>query len=146
MGQSCSCAFRTSLVSWTEAQRAISTDTASSNPRAASSSKRERDDYPPELRGLFTTRFIAANPIQLLDYAGQELLFISGRDHLPDSAEEEGVVKPAQAESKELEDARGDAGGKKADEAVFKEVYEELHLYKSAKDVPGIKALEGEWA
>ena len=131
---------------WLTVRGRATTDTASSNPRAASSSNRERDEYPPELRGLFTTRFIAANPIQLLDYAGQELLFISGRDHLPDSAEQDGVVKPAQAESKEFEEAGGDAGGKKADEAVFKEVYEELHLYKSAKDVPGIKALEGEWA
>lgn len=80
--------------------------------------------------------------MELLNYPGQELLFISGREHLPDGGEEE-VKEPAEKEEKEYKklEEKNDA-----DEAVFKEVYEELHLYKSKKDVPGIKALEGHWA
>lgn len=121
-----------------------SPDAPSTNPRAAGGGNRSNQkEYPPELRGLFTTRFIPANPVELLDYPGQELLFISGREHLPDGGEEE-VKEPADKEEKEykkLEKQTDDP-----DEAVFKEVFDELDIYKSKKDVPGIKALEGHWA
>ena len=121
-----------------------SPDAPSTNPRAAGGSRSNKKEYPDELRGLFTTRFIPANPVELLDYPGQELLFISGREHLPDNAEEE-VKEPAEEESKELKEE--EKKSKDQDQAVFKEVYEALHIYKNKDDVPGgVKALEGQWA
>lgn len=117
-------------------------DAPATNPRAAGSSSGARE-YPPELRGLFTTRFIAANPIELLDYPGQELLFISGR-HKETEAVKKEVEKPSEEESKDLEkkEEKMDDNG----EAIFAEVFGELELFKKADDVPGLKALEGEWA
>ena len=78
----------------------------------------------------------------MLDYQGQELLFISGREHLPDGAEKE-VEKPAQEDQKEIKEEE-----KKNDheDVIFKEVYGQLEGYKSKKDAPGLKALEGVWA
>lgn len=116
-------------------------DAPATNPRAAGSSSGAKE-YPPELRGLFTTRFIAANPVELLDYPGQELLFISGR-HKDSEAVKKDVEKPSEAEIKDLHEK-----DKKEDheEAIYDEVFSELDLFKSANDVPGLKALEGEWA
>jgi len=118
-------------------------DAPATNPRAAGSSSGAKE-YPPELRGLFTTRFIAANPIELLDYPGQELLFISGR-HKDSEAVRREVEKPSEEESKELDEK--DKGGKGShEEALFEEVFAELDLFKTAEDVPGLQALDGEWA
>ena len=120
-----------------------SPDAPSTNPRAAGGGRSNKKEYPDELRGLFTTRFIPANPVELLDYPGQELLFISAREHLADGAEEE-VKEPAQEEEKEYKEE--EKKSKDPDEAVFKTVFAELHLYKNKKEAPGIKALEGQWA
>merc|ERR1712093_6872 len=115
-------------------------DAPSTNPRAAPGVGKDRaEGYPPELRGLFTTRFIPANPVKLLDYHGHELLFISGRNALPDD-EEKKVIKEAEKESKELEE-KEEKQGESEEQAIFEEVFEELHMFKSLKDVPGIRAL-----
>lgn len=121
-------------------------DAPATNARAAGSSSSKAKEYPPELRGLFTTRFIPANPIELLDYPGQELLFISGR-HKDNEAVKKEVEKPSEEESKELNEEKKDGSNKKDDEeAIFEEVFGELDLFKKAEDVPGLRALEGEWA
>lgn len=121
-------------------------DAPNTNPRAAGSSSSKAREYPPELRGLFTTRFISANPIELLDYPGQELLFISGR-HKESEAVKKEVEKPSEEESKELNEEKKKDGSKKDDEeAIFEEVFGELDLFQKAEDVPGLRALEGEWA
>ena len=118
-------------------------DAPATNPRAAGSSSGAKE-YPPELRGLFTTRFIAANPIELLDYPGNELLFISGR-HKDSKAVREEVEKPSEEETKDLE-AKDSDQKKDHEEALFEKVFEELNLFKNADDVPGLRALDGEWA
>lgn len=117
-------------------------DAPATNPRAAGSSSSNAKEYPPELRGLFTTRFIAANPIELLDYPGQELLFISGR-HKDSQAVKKDAEKPSEEESKDLEQKEKK---EEHDEAVFDEVFGDLDLFKNADDVPGLRALDGEWA
>lgn len=99
--------------------------------------------YPDELRGLFTTRWIPANPVELLDYSGHELLFISGREHLPDGAEEE-VEKPASEEREKVKEE--ERKQKNHEDVLFKEVYGHLKGYQSKSDAPGLRALEGEWA
>lgn len=118
-------------------------DAPATNPRAAGSSSGAKE-YPPELRGLFTTRFIAANPIELLDYPGNELLFISGR-HKESEAVREEVEKPSEEEAKDLE-AKDSDQKNNHEKALFEEVFEELNLFKNADDVPGLRALDGEWA
>lgn len=118
-------------------------DAPATNPRAAGSTSGAKE-YPPELRGLFTTRFIPANPVKLLDYTGHELLFISGR-HKNDVKEViEQVEKPAEEESKDLE--KKEKEEEDEEEAIFEEVFKELDLFRASDEVPGLKALEGEWA
>ena len=135
-------------------------DTPSNNPRAASVSKDRQQDvrrvlvqvaaeltfmllhqYPPELRGLFTTRWIPANPVELLNYHGQELLYISGREHLPDGAESE-VKAPAEEDQTDVKEMKKTEAN---EEVIFKEVFSKLEGFKTRKDAPGIKALEGQW-
>lgn len=120
-------------------------DAPSTNPRAAHGGSKDRQqEYPRELRGLFTTRFIPANPVALLDYEGHELLLISGRKALPDHREKE-VEREAEKESHELEEKEEKEGGSE-EQAIFDEVFGQLDMFKNLKDVPGIRALEGEWA
>lgn len=60
-------------------------DAPSSNPAAPRKRDDQKDQYPPELRALFTTRWIPANPIELLDYPGEQppITFVRSDIHNP---------------------------------------------------------------
>ena len=42
---------------------------------------------------------------------------------------------------KQMKDSKKDE-----EQAIFDQVFGELDLFKAAEDVPGLRALEGEWA
>lgn len=117
-------------------------DAPSTNPRAPTVPKERQNAYPPELRALFATRFIPANPVALLDYSGQELLFISGKSQLPDDAGQK-VKDPVKEDQEEVE---AEEKRKDNQDVIFDEVFDELGIFEDKNDVPGIRALEGLWA
>lgn len=99
----------------------------------------DRAQYPKSLFALFTTKFIPANPVSLLNYSGGELLL------LPSHAGVEEQVGPA-AEGDLLKEAGrvGNEGKKEeegGDHAEAQKALKELRIEGMIKG----KALEGHW-
>jgi hypothetical protein len=53
------------------------------------------------------------------------------------------VEEPAAEDQKEIKE---EEKKENHEDVIFKEVYGQLEGYKSKKDAPGLKALEGVWA
>jgi len=137
-------------------------DAPASNPAAPRKTDEQKAAYPDRLRALFDTRWIPANPVELLNYpgefhwsstrtgsdceyihAGQELLLTSARAALPDSGEKE-VDKPAEEDQKEVEEKEDKSDD--TEKVIFDEVFGSLKAFREDPKGVEIKALEGEWA
>lgn len=111
------------------------------NPRASSPpdvglSEERQADYPAELQRRFDgRRWVEAEPTQLLDHAGTELLLIGLPPGEPDQAVTADGIEPAMAEPTAAEDQAGQEG---------RDVFALLGLDRDAH--PQAPLVEGRWA
>ncbi|KPV77783.1 uncharacterized protein RHOBADRAFT_51593 [Rhodotorula graminis WP1] len=112
-------------------------DSASTNPTVGNQPESKHPQFPPELKHLFTTKFIPANPPSLLNYPGAELLLVpskhTAKEDIGDAAEKE-LDDEDKALEKEIDQQEG--GGSEA-----KKVLKEMGF----EGLQGAEALQGHW-
>ncbi|GAA5844738.1 hypothetical protein JCM9279_002904 [Rhodotorula babjevae] len=112
-------------------------DSAATNPTVGNQPESKHPQFPPELKHLFTTKFIPANPPSLLNYPGAELLLVpskhTAKEDIGDTAEKE-----LDDEEKALEnDIDKQEGGGSEAKKVLKEI--------GFEGLQGVEALQGHW-
>ncbi|GAA6051092.1 hypothetical protein JCM3770_004708 [Rhodotorula araucariae] len=111
-------------------------DSASTNPAVRNQPASKHPQFPPELKHLFTTKFIPANPSSLLNYPGAELLLLPSK-HTAEQEIGSSAEKELDAEEKDLEkEIDKQRNGNEA-----KKVLKEMEM----DGLAGAKALEGHW-
>jgi len=123
--------------SGTELTRARTYPPFSSSPSPSLAPSLARPQFPPELKHLFTTKFIPANPPSLLNYPGAELLLVpskhTAKEDIGDAAEKE-LDDEEKALEKDIDEQ--DGGGSEA-----KKVLKEMGF----EGLQGVEALQGHW-
>ncbi|TNY18589.1 hypothetical protein DMC30DRAFT_47848 [Rhodotorula diobovata] len=113
---------------------------SASNPIVGNQPESKHAQFPPELKHLFTTKFIPANPPSLLNYPGAELLLVpskhSASQDIGESAEKE-LDQEEKALEKDIE--KQENGGGAAGEA--RKVLKEMGM----EGLAGAEALQGHW-
>ncbi|BGP40971.1 hypothetical protein JCM10450v2_004976 [Rhodotorula kratochvilovae] len=111
-------------------------DSASTNPAVRNQPASKHPQFPPELKHLFTTKFIPANPSSLLNYPGAELLLLPSK-HTAEQEIGASAEKELEAEEKDLEkEIEKQKNGNEA-----KKVLKEMGMEGLAR----AEALEGHW-
>ncbi|KAM0753114.1 hypothetical protein T439DRAFT_354558 [Meredithblackwellia eburnea MCA 4105] len=110
----------------------------SNNPAVRNQPKQKQAQYPPNLKKLFVTKFIPANPPSVLDFPGAELLFVPSKHSLEEDVENKLLKEElrTQVKKEEEEEDFDDAASEAA-----KKVLNELGMSSSDP-----KPLEGHWS